>query len=379
MENSLFESLESNAERAKSMSSFWDYKPGSATEEYNAYCANADEIAAKAKAYLEKHDAPAERAEKVDYLLSSYKAKKLDWLTRLYANRASCPSVMICGPANFPTRKKERQTARENALYKEDPEYILDEIKGIWHNAGTIYSDDENAVDRIKAKIERLTSAPDPYGNKSAEIRRLKERLLQLAPEEFAEQMSNVSVNGAKTYEEILALWDAGKITNHGDRWYFDLAPIVFSDGKRNYREWLNFETDEAGKNRIGYNIQTHTNDAFPLTDEHKYMLIIGRIGGSGNKAVIYKHLKGLIPQAQETVQDDAERAADTVTINGESAEVQRDKDDMRLRLIFDGKPSDETRDKLKANGFKWSPKNTAWQRLLNNNAESALRRIADK
>lgn len=50
-----------------------------------------------------------------------------------------------------------------------------------------------------------------------------------------------------------------------------------------------------------------------------------------------------------------------------------------RLQLIFDGKPSDEVRDILKSNGFKWSPKNTAWQRQLTQNALYAFNRIKDK
>lgn len=47
-----------------------------------------------------------------------------------------------------------------------------------------------------------------------------------------------------------------------------------------------------------------------------------------------------------------------------------------RLQLIFEGKPSDEIREILKRNGFKWSPKNTAWQRQLTQNALYSLERI---
>jgi len=44
-----------------------------------------------------------------------------------------------------------------------------------------------------------------------------------------------------------------------------------------------------------------------------------------------------------------------------------------RLQLIFDGKPADNVREVLKSNGFKWSPKNQAWQRQLTQNAEYSL------
>jgi len=365
--------LERNARTAKHMSSFSDYKEGTATDEYNSYCARAEEVATKAKERLERAGAPAERAEKVDYLLGVYRQKKLEWLTSLYANRASCPSVMISGPANYPVRKQERMIAREKSLYENDPEYLVDKIREMGHNAGTIYSDDENAVERIKEKINNCGDA--------TEIRRLKERLLQLAPEEFAEQQANISINGAKTYAEIVALWGSGKISKSGDRWYFDLTPLVFTDGKRKCQEWLNFEVDESGQNRLQFNLKTRVTDSIPLTDAHKYALIIGRISGSGNKSVIYQHLKNLSPVVQEKKAEaaEAEQNGQTVTINGEEAKVKRDREDMRLRLIFDGKPEDGTRDILKGNGFRWAPSEGAWQRLLNDNAESALRRITDK
>jgi hypothetical protein len=58
---------------------------------------------------------------------------------------------------------------------------------------------------------------------------------------------------------------------------------------------------------------------------------------------------------------------------------IVEDATDDRLRLIFDGKPSEEVRNDLKANGFKWSPKNDAWQRQLTDNARYAAKQVLDK
>jgi len=379
--------LEQNARRAKEGMSFSDYRPGSATAEYNEYCKEAEEVANHAKERLAKLGAPTERSEKVDYLLELYKKKKLSWMNDLYANRARVPSVLITGPANFPVRAKERQNAREDTLMEQDPDYILSEIRGVGHNAKTIYSDDKDAVERIKAKIEGLKGAPDPYGNKSAEIRRLKERLLSLAPEEFAEQQANITVNGVNTYDEIVALWDVGRIHKsaydpESPEFYYDLF-LDFTDGKRHYKEMVSIQVDEAGKAMHRWNNDKRQSEFIPLTETLKYNLIISKISGSGNKAVIYQHLKSLTPKAQEAkaAQADApeEAEAETVTINGESAQVVRNKEEMRLQLIFEGKPSDETRRALKTNGFRWAPSCMAWQRLLNDNGGWALKRITDK
>jgi hypothetical protein len=40
-----------------------------------------------------------------------------------------------------------------------------------------------------------------------------------------------------------------------------------------------------------------------------------------------------------------------------------------RVQIIFEGKPDDETRGRLKSSGWHWSPREGAWQRKLTNNA----------
>lgn len=52
-----------------------------------------------------------------------------------------------------------------------------------------------------------------------------------------------------------------------------------------------------------------------------------------------------------------------------EGGEAVANTEENRLQLLFDEKPNEEQRSKLKHWGFKWSPSNKAWQRQLNNNA----------
>ena len=75
-----------------------------------------------------------------------------------------------------------------------------------------------------------------------------------------------------------------------------------------------------------------------------------------------------------------------TATIEGGDKEyeteycyVTEDAQAMRLQLCFDygyPAPDAEQREILKANGFKWSPKNKVWQKLLNDNARAAVERV---
>jgi len=370
------------ARRSKENMSFSDYKSGSATAEYNAVIAEAVEKIEKAKLKVSP-----EGQERLDRLLESFKVKYADWINRSNKNGAGHVSVMIAGPSNYNMRAHEKYLNRERALWAEydDIKDIDSKIWSVVNGDKIIRSDDKNAVERIKAKIASLeTAPPDKWGYNKTEIRRLKERLLQLAPEEFKEQQANISINGAKTYEEIVALWDKGRkhqsqYDANSGRWYYDL-PLDFTDGKRHYKEFLQIEIDESGENRVDFNLEKRETELIPLTSYRKYNLIICRISGSGNKAVIYQHLKSLTPKAQaaKVAEESSDNeAANDVTINGETAKVVRNKEDMRLQLMFDGKPDEKTRETLKSNGFRWAPSCMAWQRLLNENAEWALRRMA--
>lgn len=368
------------ARRAKENCSFSDYKPGSATAEFNTEIERVKTLIEKAKCKVSP-----EAQGRLDKLFNSYIAKYANWTNKRNANGAGHVSVMISGPANYNMRAHEKYLNRESKIWEEYEQLnnIEWKILSIVRGDKVIRSDDKNAVKKIKTKIESLQGVPDPYGNKSAEIRRLKGRLLELAPEEFAEQANQTTVNGVKTYDEILALWEKGFVKkserNQGEPHYYFYLPLDFYNGKRHYKELLNFEVDETGDNYHKYNTETHAVEWIPLTAEHKYRFIINKISGSGNKAVIYKHLKSLTPKAQATAAEPAEdKPAGTVTINGEIAQVVRNKEAMRLQLMFDGKPEEKTREILKSNGFRWAPSNMAWQRLLNNNAEWSLKRIVE-
>ena len=75
------------------------------------------------------------------------------------------------------------------------------------------------------------------------------------------------------------------------------------------------------------------------------------------------------------------ERTADSVSqydqIDGLT--IEEDKDAMRIKLIFESIPSKEERDILKSWGFKWSPSNSAWQRMLNHNGIYATKQVINK
>ena len=59
--------------------------------------------------------------------------------------------------------------------------------------------------------------------------------------------------------------------------------------------------------------------------------------------------------------------------------DVERNADINRLQLKFSGIPSGEIRSKLKSYGFRWSPRESAWQRQLGSNAEYSFKRLVEE
>ena len=59
-----------------------------------------------------------------------------------------------------------------------------------------------------------------------------------------------------------------------------------------------------------------------------------------------------------------------------EGYDVELDYQEERLRIRHHEKPDARTIQDLKDNGFRWSPKNKAWQRQLTSNAVYAARLV---
>lgn len=108
------------ARQHKNMISWSDYKPGTVTAEYQNAVKNAYELAKQ-----------SDDAEKSLYLADVYARRLAKWYDDYNRNGAACPSVMICGAGNFPTRRKEKQNARFDTLMKQynKIKQLLDKIE----------------------------------------------------------------------------------------------------------------------------------------------------------------------------------------------------------------------------------------------------------
>lgn len=152
MERKYYTINEETARTAQNINSFRDYTTGSAT---SAYQNRVNEIYDIVNQIAEKKPNLADKAQR---MADRYSRKLAEYYNAYYRNEASCPSIMICGPANFPTKKKARQNSRRGSLMNEWNylESYADKIKRLLNQEQPILSNDENVIELLTEKIADL-------------------------------------------------------------------------------------------------------------------------------------------------------------------------------------------------------------------------------
>jgi hypothetical protein len=146
-----------------------DYKSGSATSEYNQYIQDATEKIEAAKSRVSD-----EGKEKLDNLLNWYKSALASWINKHNANGAGHVSSFISGPANYNMRKHEKWLNKEGNLWKEYDNIndIEAKIGSIIHGDKIIRSDDKNALDKLRNKLEEALKEHEGYKEYNKQARK---------------------------------------------------------------------------------------------------------------------------------------------------------------------------------------------------------------
>lgn len=144
-----------------------------------------------------------EREDEAYKIADRYARQLADWYNKKYRIDSMCPSILISGGGNFPVGKKNKQNQAWDNHYKamQKIESLKDRIRKIGTSAETIKSDDDNAIEKLRAKLEALTKkqeamkaenakarkegrqapfAPYTLSNNSQNIRSVKKRIEQL-------------------------------------------------------------------------------------------------------------------------------------------------------------------------------------------------------
>lgn len=141
---------ESLAKQSHDGMSMTSYKPGSATAEWQGMCAEAREAADRA---LKR--AP-ERADEIERLYERYESKAAAYINESNRIGAMCPSVMVTGAGNFPTRKKKKQLDAYDSFYKKDWGFdkIIHKLNLIGTDREPIKSGDADAIGKLQKKLD---------------------------------------------------------------------------------------------------------------------------------------------------------------------------------------------------------------------------------
>lgn len=287
---------ENMARLAHEMMSMRDYPENRATNEYRAAVDKAAALVERCKSATSPY-----YHGKLDALLDRYARRLAQWTNDYNRNGASCPSVLVSGGSNFPVKKKNRQNAREDSLWREykEIEAILDKIKNT--GSGPVDLADPYAREMLTDQLQRLQKQLEDGKAMNAHYRKHK------------------TMKGFPGMSDDIAARNDAAIAN---------APAFAQ------RPMPDFE----------------------LTS-----------------------LRGKIKRVQARLEEldklQARQAAGEAAEEHDGFQIVRNAEQNRLQIIFDGKPDDDTRQALKQNGFRWSPRNSAWQRQLTDNAERAARR----
>ena len=168
MERVYFPINEKDARQARSMWSFTPYESGSTTKEYRAAVDEAYDLADEAAS---RNENAGERAYAI---AERYSRRLAEYYNRDISINLMCPSVMICGPANFPVKKKNRQVAamdKNHEFYKETQK-LLDKIRTIGTVSEVIKSSDSDCVERLEDKLEALKALQEKMKAANAALRK---------------------------------------------------------------------------------------------------------------------------------------------------------------------------------------------------------------
>ena len=156
MERYYFQINEEAAKLAQEMNSFRDFKPGSVTADYRASVNRCYDLAEEKTKQFPAY------AEKLAYLATRYAKRLAEWMNEGFRIESMCPSILICGGGNFPTRKKDKQNARRYEHHKEY-EKITDIMDRIENFAPVIRSDQDNAIEELERKRDTLGALRKKY------------------------------------------------------------------------------------------------------------------------------------------------------------------------------------------------------------------------
>lgn len=268
----------------------------------------AQSVRSEFAAYMEQYRAAVAGLENEAELIDSFQAGLAKRMNDWLTAKSRCISWAVTGPARFPVRKADAANNREMEKSRDLYEWIAYRMRKA-----------QAAQDKKNGKGPILASESDAPQQLKTKIAHLQ------ALHELEITYNKARRKGLETAKE----------------WLLANIPQQPDNIKAEFQKRFKFyDAQEPG--------------GFP---SYHFQLENANI----------KRLKGRL-ETIEKKRAAAENAEPIETAAG--VRIEKDAEANRIRLYYPEKPSPEEREKLKKNGFRWSPKNAAWQAFFNRSAE---------
>ena len=246
--------------------------------------------------------------------LSRYRKNLLDKYNAVLHAKSRVMSSMIAGPSNFPVRKNQKRIDTEMRRVNE---FVA------W---------DKKAR---RSMLNAVTGAASP-------------------------EMKNAAAWGQLKRELDQSLSVVAGIDSKSDRYRgYDRSAFTNSVQGKLKRLAARGETELVNK-ALSHIQETQTGLKKPLFSKRNSIWSLGDKAGAAKSAAAVKSV---------TAKASPEIAA---AVQFKGVDVVENRQIDRLQLKFPGKPDAKVRSELKGRGFRWSPKEGAWQRQLTDNARKS-------
>ena len=274
----------------------------------------------------EQKEYAKQREEEYKQLLTEYYNDS----NNRYANN---PSWAITGPANYNVRAHDKKM---QAAHNKAQEYE-EKLSRFEENTNKRIASMDSEAKQIaywrngKYKSGETISSDDP----------LAEKKLQAKLDYMTESQANMKAANAyyRKNGSMQGFTGFNEATNN------KIDSIMQENAKRGYKESQPFASYSLSNNNA--QIKATQSRLKQIQSNREKATASGNSGSSGNR-----------------------------TFNG--GQVVANTDINRLQIKFDSVPDAATRQKLKSNGWRWSPKEGAWQRQLTSNAERDAERFIE-
>lgn len=273
---------------------------------------------------------------------------------------AAGPSWVVAGPAKYNTKRFNQKMEAERRAYETFEEKKEKFIKNTEKRLKELkYTGGNDSVEDVKKKVfEDYSRGKWSYGDKIDNT------------DPYAIEKIQGKIKFMEDSHDVTLLYNKMCKKNGITNWQW----ADRSDEDRAKRREVLTQTVNAAKEK-GY-----SDEVIKQGIEHPF--------GSNQTADIRRNKQRLEELQKRQAVIDERKASESNNEGGSGSSVNTGRVDFdggyiyenpeldRIQIIYDGKPERDVIDKLKHNGFRWSPSQGAWQRQLNRNGRYAVNQI---